>query len=334
MSININTNKHKFIMRIPLVSCCLLVMLFGCSQAGNGEQTAPPVSQMGLSTNSVTVNGLNFHYVEKGSGQVMLLLHGFPYFGSAWYKVMHAFADDYQVIAPDNRGYGYSDKPDKVSEYHIEKLVSDVKQLIQAFSPNKKVILVGHDWGAALAWGLAQVHPELVSKVIIINGAPTNVFLNVLANSKLQREQSKYLHKLNGWFAKLMFAIRGPNLLWRGVSRMHESGQVDDKFKSVFIDTWNQSKAAQSAVNWYVANFPLFDEIEEQDYWPSKQAQVFVPSLLIWSKDDPAFSQDVFNAIPSYVNDLSIEVIDTSSHTPFLDHSEQVIAFMRKYLKD
>jgi pimeloyl-ACP methyl ester carboxylesterase len=309
------------------------VILTGCTGAKEKEELTTPKSHMGLTSKTISVNELTFHYVEKGSGDVILFLHGFPYFGESWYKLLHEFGGNYHAIAPDNRGYGYTEKPENVSDYHIEKLVSDAVQLITKLSPDKKVILVGHDWGAGLAWAAAQLHPELISKLIIINGVPSNAFMKVLQNSAEQRERSKYVGSLDGWLAKIMFAVRGSDLLWKGVSRLHEAGAVDDNFKHAFLTAWDQPDAAQSAVNWYVANFPEFDDIQDDDFWPSKDARVTVPSLLIWSKDDPAFTQDAFNAIPDYVDDLTIKVIDTSSHAPFLDHSEEVINYMKDFLK-
>lgn len=321
-------------MRIYMILILAVALLGGCSGPKDVEGLTEHKSHMGLDSKTISINGLTFHYVEKGSGELMLFLHGFPYFGESWYKLLHAFGDNYHAVAPDNRGYGYTEKPENVSDYHIEKLVSDVVQLIAKLSPNRKVVLVGHDWGAGLAWATAQLHPELINKLIIINGVPSNVFLKVLKESPLQRERSKYVSKLDSWLAKLMFAVRGSDMIWGGVSRLYEAGQVDDRFKHAFLTAWDQPGAAQAAVNWYIANFPEFDEIQDEHYWPSKDARVSVPSLLIWSKDDPAFTQDAFNAIPDYVDELTIKVIDTDSHVPFIDHSEDVLSYMQEFLQD
>ncbi|WP_299082478.1 alpha/beta hydrolase [uncultured Paraglaciecola sp.] len=321
-------------MRRFLFFALLASAFTGCTDTSKFKALTTAKSHMGLVSKTITVNSLNFHYVEKGSGDLMLFLHGFPYFSEVWYKQIHAFGNRFHAVAPDNRGYGYTDKPENVSDYHLAKLVSDVEQLITKLSPNKKVILVGHDWGAALAWGTAQLHPNLIKKIIIINGVPSNAFLNVLGNSEKQREKSKYIGKLDSWLVKLLFAVKGPEMIWQGVSRLHEAGQVDDAFKQAFLTAWDQPQAAQSAINWYAANFPEFDNIQAQDYWPSKQARVTVPSLLIWSKNDPAFTDEVFNAIPQYVDDLTIKVIDTDSHAPFIDHSEKVITFMEEFIQN
>ncbi|MGY8896862.1 MAG: alpha/beta fold hydrolase [Paraglaciecola sp.] len=311
----------------------LFTLLIGCTEPQDIGELTTPKSHMGFDSKTIELNGLTFHYVEKGSGDLILFLHGFPYFSESWFKLLDVFGEHYHAVAPDNRGYGYTDKPDDVSDYKIEKLVSDVEQLMTQLSPDKKVILVGHDWGASLAWAVGQLYPERVEKLIIINGVPSNAFLKVLQESKQQRERSKYVESLNGWMAKMMFAVRGPELIWKGVARLHENGHVNDQFKQAFLTAWQQPDAAQSAVNWYAANFPPFDQIQQADYWPSESARITVPSLLIWSKEDPAFTSDAFNAIPGYVDDLTVKVIDTQSHVPFIDHSQSVINFMQDFIR-
>lgn len=311
----------------------LFTLLIGCTEPQDIGELTTPKSHMGFDSKTIELNELTFHYVEKGSGDLILFLHGFPYFSESWFKLLDVFGEHYHAVAPDNRGYGYTDKPDDVSDYKIEKLVSDVEQLMTQLSPDKKVILVGHDWGASLAWAVGQLYPERVEKLIIINGVPSNAFLKVLQESKQQRERSKYVESLNGWMAKMMFAVRGPELIWKGVARLHENGHVNDQFKQAFLTAWQQPDAAQSAVNWYAANFPPFDQIQQADYWPSENARITVPSLLIWSKEDPAFTSDAFNAIPQYVDDLTVKVIDTQSHVPFIDHSESVINFMQDFIR-
>ena len=309
-----------------------LLLLMGCSGAKDQENLQTPKSFMNFEHKRISANGLTFHYVEKGDGDLMLMLHGFPYFSESWFNLINSFSTDYHTVAPDNRGYGYSDKPENVEDYRIDKLVSDVEQMIKQLSPDKPVILVGHDWGAALAWGIAQVHPERVKKLIIINGAPANTFLKVLSESPLQREKSKYVAKLDSWLAKLMFTIRGPKLFWKNIAPLHETGLVDDNFKAAFMNAWEQPGAAQAAVNWYLANIPPFDEIQPSDYWPNEHARVTVPTLLIWSKNDPAFSEDVMHAIPAVVDDLTTHVIDTNSHAPFLSHPDEVIERIQAFL--
>ncbi len=311
----------------------ITILLMACSEVERNPQPKTQ-SEMGYANKYLEVNGLTFRYIEKGQGELVLFVHGFPYFADAWYKMIEKVGLQYRAVAFDARGYAYSDKPENISDYHIEKLVSDLIGIANTLSPNKKVILVGHDWGAAIAWTTAQLYPERVSKLVLINGVATNVFLSVLQQSEAQRERSKYVDKLDSWLAKTMFSLRGAQLFWGGISHLHEKGHVDDQFKQSYLYAWEQDNAAQSAVKWYRANIPYFDKIKEQDFWPSKVADVSVSSLLIWSKNDPAFTSDVFDAIPGYFSDLSIKVIDTDSHSPFLDHADEVLVTLDAFLNN
>lgn len=114
------------------------------------------------------VNGIKLHYVEEGSGEAVLLLHGFPEFWYGWRKQIPELSKKYRVIAPDMRGYNLSDKPEKIGDYNIDMLAADIAGLVKSLGL-QKVILVGHDWGAAVAWATAAMHPEVVSKLAILN---------------------------------------------------------------------------------------------------------------------------------------------------------------------
>src|SRR3982750_1045223 len=102
------------------------------------------------------VNGIRLHYVEQGSGPLVVLLHGFPEFWYAWRKQISALAEaGFRVVAPDQRGYNLSDKPAGVAAYGAQRLASDVAALITACG-EKKAFIVGHDWGAGVAWSFAM----------------------------------------------------------------------------------------------------------------------------------------------------------------------------------
>src|SRR5882672_11288747 len=114
------------------------------------------------------VNGIRLHYAEAGSGNnLVILLHGFPEFWYSWRHQLEVLGKNYHVIAPDMRGYNLSDKPTEVEEYRIDRLVADVVSLIDHFGVTQAAV-VGHDWGAAVAWVVAQKHPERVSKLAVL----------------------------------------------------------------------------------------------------------------------------------------------------------------------
>ena len=117
----------------------------------------------------VSANGTRFHVAEAGSGPLVLLLHGFPQFWWAWRHQVVGLADaGLRAVAPDLRGYGASDKPPR--GYDAYTLAADAAGLDRALGEQKAVV-VGHDWGAAIAWTLAALHPEVVDRLVITSTA-------------------------------------------------------------------------------------------------------------------------------------------------------------------
>lgn len=312
----------------------LLVMLYLCSfliacsdvsnQAVNHNAQQVVVTDLGYQSQFIHVNGINLHYVQAGEGEIVLFLHGFPFFGESWHPLLKPMSKNFNVVAPDLRGYGLSEKPNEVTEYKIERLVEDVNALIEELSPSKPVKIVSHDWGGAVAFGLAQVYPEKISQLVVINAPPFNVYIKTLAESDSQREASRYIHELYGWTAKIYFAIKGPELIWKSYEPLHQEGILDDQYKHMFFRYWEQKGAARGATSWYEANIPKFNKIDEQSYWPSKTARIKTETLLVWSKFDRSFTLDTFYATIEHADALTTVELDTDSHAPFIDQSEVV----------
>nr|WSZ16488.1 alpha/beta hydrolase [Streptomyces canus] len=120
----------------------------------------------------VDVNGIRLHIAEEGAGPLVVLLHGFP---ESWHSWRHQFgplaAAGFRVVAPDQRGYGASDHPQDVSAYSILHLVGDVVGLVHALG-EQKAFVVGHDWGAPVAWHTALLRPDVVRGVAGLSVPP------------------------------------------------------------------------------------------------------------------------------------------------------------------
>ncbi|MGB8507089.1 MAG: alpha/beta fold hydrolase, partial [Pyrinomonadaceae bacterium] len=123
------------------------------------------------------VGDVRLHYAECGSGErLVLLLHGFPECWYSWRHQLRALGEHYRVVAPDMRGYNLSDKPGRVDDYRMERLVDDVTGLIRHFGAHEAAV-VGHDWGAAVAWAVAARHPEYVWKLAALQVPPPRVWV-------------------------------------------------------------------------------------------------------------------------------------------------------------
>jgi epoxide hydrolase 4 len=157
------------------------------------------------------VNGIKLHVFHAGlqHNKVIVLLHGFPEFHHGWKnQINFLVGKGYHVVVPDQRGYGDSDKPKGIMSYVLDELVEDIVQLIRNITKDK-VMLVGHDWGGGVAWTLAEHHPELLHKLIILNMPHIQVMKNTLISSSEQRKRSWYaaffqLPKLPEFFLSLV----------------------------------------------------------------------------------------------------------------------------------
>lgn len=137
------------------------------------------------------VNAVRLHYVTRGEGRLMLFLHGFPEFWYAWKDQLREFGKDHQAVALDMRGYNLSSKPEGVEQYAMPYLAGDVKGLADQFlagSAHKKLVLVGHDWGGAVAWILAAEHPEYLERLVIINAPHPAIFVRELRTNPEQQK--------------------------------------------------------------------------------------------------------------------------------------------------
>ena len=149
-----------------------------------------------MQTETVTLNGNPFFVRRWGDADkpVLLMLHGFPEYGGAWGDLAPYLSDHFHCVAPDQRGYGQSWTPEAVEDYAVPHLVSDMAALLDHYGGRATVL--GHDWGAAVAYGLAMMRPELVDRLIILNGVHPIPFQRALARGGAQTEASQYIQFL------------------------------------------------------------------------------------------------------------------------------------------
>lgn len=323
-----------------MISYKSFLRLIGVSACGIFMSTKIYASEatdhfMGFTTQNAEVNGINQVYIDQGQGPVMVFLHGYPFFSGGWQPLLERFESTHRVIAPDNRGFGNTDKPDTVNEYHLSRLTADVKSLIELVSPDKSVVLIGHDWGGTLAWAVAQAHPDAVEKVIVINAPPHNVLLDRLLNDIEQQKASHYFEILKSNQVEEAFVAKGPDMLWQyGFHNMLSNGYITEDYKQAFFNAWSQPQAIRGAMNWYRANLPSINDISDELYWPSKNARVTIPSLLITSEFERVFTRGTFEAIADIADDFTFEVIPKAGHTPYFEQPDKVELLIRQFIQN
>lgn len=281
----------------------------------------------------VKVYDVNLHYITEGEGELMLFLHGFPYFWYNWHHQLKEFSKDYRVVAVDMRGYNLSDKPDKVSSYDLSVLVEDVKQLIEAFG-EKDCVLVAHDWGGAVAWTLAYTNPEYVKKLIMFDAPHPYTFRRELKENPMQREASKYME-----------FFQQPDshevLLENNVERLRKmmtipgkkKGYLTEEDEEKYIEAWKQPNAMKSMLHYYraISFYPFEDHVKKPLNLPYQLFES--PTLIIWGEDDPAFENSNLNGLEDYVRDLTIHRMEGISHAPHHEKPEVVNQYMRDFLE-
>ncbi len=134
---------------------------------------------------------VRIHYATVGEGPLVVMIHGFPDFWYTWRHQMDGLRDDFQVVAIDQRGYNKSDRPEGVEQYAMSNLVADVAAVIRHFG-REKAVIVGHDWGGAVAWNFAFTHPEKVDKLIVLNLPHPNGLARVAATNAEARANTNY----------------------------------------------------------------------------------------------------------------------------------------------
>ena len=136
-------------------------------------------------------NGVKIHYASLGSGPLIVMIHGFPDFWYSWRHQMIALADEYQVVAMDQRGYNLSDKPTAGEQYKMQHLIGDVKAVVNA-QGKQSAIIVGHDWGGAVSWQFAMHYPDATEKLIILNLPHPRNMAHEMATNPEQQRNSQY----------------------------------------------------------------------------------------------------------------------------------------------
>jgi len=244
------------------------------------------------------VGELRLHYAECGADndQLVILLHGFPEFWYSWRHQMPVLGAHYHVVAPDMRGFNLSDKPVRVSDYRIEHLVEDVIGLIKHFGQSKAVI-IAHDWGAGVAWAVAQKHPESVDRLAALQVPMPAAWRGNLTFAQLRRSWYMFFFQLprvpERWASANDFSRM--DQMYRKTSV--RAGAFSDEDIKAYKDALRQPRALTSALNYYRANvFPsLFRGGVET---PSESdGRIRVPTLFIYGEQDMA-------VLPSTVKDL------------------------------
>ena len=237
-----------------------------------------------------------------------MMIHGFPDFWYTWRKQIPALAEKYQVVAIDQRGFNESDQPEGVENYKIEKLVEDVRSVIQHFK-RQQAIVVGHDWGGMVAWQFAMSHPEMTERLVILNLPHPNGFRRELANNPEQQKNSAYARFFQTQQAGSMVKVES---LVEWVK--------DPEARSKYV-TAMQRSSLEGMLNYYKANYPREPYTVPDDAGPL----VKCPVLMILGLKDKALLPGGLNDTWKWLEkDLTLVTIPEADHFVQQDAADKV----------
>ncbi|GEQ74400.1 epoxide hydrolase [Comamonas testosteroni] len=276
-------------------------------------------------------------------GQPLLLfLHGFPEGAFIWDGLLEQFGSRYRCVAPNLRGYGHSSQPTAISDYRAKYLVEDLAALIALESPAKRAAcVIAHDWGGAVAWGLANRYPQQLERLLILNSPHPGSFLRELQSNPVQQSASQYMHFLRRPDAPELLAENG----WQ---RMLGFFQNPDGSMPAWLTPERQQQYREhwdlgmhGACMFYAAS-PLVpprpggsaDELQDirELSLPDEMLHIPVPVRILWGDSDLALQPALLHGLEQWVPQLEIEHLQGCSHWVVHERPEAVQRALAKFL--
>lgn len=270
-------------------------------------------------------NEVKLHYVTQGEGSLMIMLHGFPEFWYSWRHQIPEFAKDFKVVALDLRGYNDSDKPSDRSAYVMDEFIKDVEGVIKGLG-YEKCVLVGHDWGGAIAWNFAYAHPEMVERLIVMNLPHPAKFASAIANpQQLLRSSYMFFFQLP-WLPE--FFLESSD--YRAIETAFTGMAVDkNAFSQADIDAYKQAAAKPGALT---AALNYYRNIFQQKLLHRDWSVLEIPTLMIWGENDTALGKELSYGTEAYVKNFRIKYIPNCSHWVQQERPHLVNQYMREFL--
>ncbi|KAH6926472.1 hypothetical protein HPB50_018732 [Hyalomma asiaticum] len=309
---------------IMLIEVSLLVFLKGRTVLTPREREEPACLRdpyLG-GHDFVSIEDVTLHFVSSGNQEkpLVLLLHGFPDFWYAWKHQILDLKKDFWVVALDLRGYGRSSKPKLVVNYRGQRIVEDVRQLIMSLG-KMKANIVGHDWGAVIAWWLATKHGNLVEKLVIINGPHPLALKHQLEHSLSQMLMSWYFVAFQlPWVPEACFCANDLRLL----DSLHTA--YDEQEREAFKYAFCKPGAFTGPINYYRASFRL--ECEDALVY----RQVGAPTLILWGCKDTALTKDIAALSLRYASSGHVEYFPDAGHWLHREKPKLVNDLIRSFL--
>ena len=285
-------------------------------------------------------NGITLDVVDEGpeDAPVLIFLHGFPENHRTWRHQIAQLSDRFRCIAPDQRGYRGSSRPREVDAYTPDKLIGDVFLLADALDIVTFTI-VGHDWGGALAWGVALAGQHTrVERAIIANAPHPAIFQKLLYTHPGQREASQYITGFRDPANDTLIREHGIAGIMKQETSWLRSDTMPTAEYAILLKDWEDRDACFGMLNYYRASamtVPGMDEPFElpADYSGPSVPKLTIPTLVIWAMDDLALPAANLEGLDTLIDPLTIARVPDCSHFVTWEAPEAVNAAMEDFLK-
>ena len=294
--------------------------------------SSPRQRRIGLST-GVT---LNVAVGGPPDAEPILFLHGFPESHRTWRHQLRDLSRDHKVVAPDQRGFAGSDKPDGVENYETDRIVADAIALADTLGL-ESFTLVGHDWGGAVAWLAALAHPDRVRRLVIVNAPHPLIFQKSLIEDAAQRAASQYIRAFRSPAMEAGIAAMGLGaFLEKGLLAHAESSKLEPEERQAYLDDWSREGALTAMLNWYRASrieVPAIGEDAAAPLWTRAPfPHLGMPTLVVWGLRDKALLPVQLEGLHGLVDDLRIVTSATAGHFITWEEPETVTGAIRDFI--
>ena len=275
----------------------------------------------------IDVGGLRLNVQQAGpeEGPLLIMLHGCPESSRAWRKLMRPLGErGFHVVAPDMPGYGESDIAEGIEAYSLDRLVTDVIGLADAFGA-ATFALVGHDWGGIVAWAVAARHPERVRRLVILNAPHADTMNREMRHHPAQMLRSWYV----GFFQiprlpeMLMSAFRF-RALRRSLTQTARPGSIDPGDIAAYVAQWSRPGRLAAMLAYYRALRILRTPL----------GRITVPTLILWGMKDRFLGSHLASAASAMCDEARIVRFAQDTHWLHHENPRQVVVEIAGFVQD
>ena len=281
-----------------------------------------------------TAPGIRLHAKVCGPADAptLLFVHGFPEFWFTWRRQLEALSNEYRCVAIDMRGFNLSTQPLDVPSYKAALLINDLRAVIDALGAPVEAV-IAHDWGGAVAWGLAAQFPETMRRFVVINSPHTVTFAKALATDHAQQDSSQYMNWLRRPGAEEALAENDFKRLFAMLDAMSEAERAE------YRACWQ--RGLTGGCNLYRVS-PLRPDTPDEPGRAAavatalkpEQFHVRVPTQIIWGTGDRALHPVLLDGIETHEPDVRIHRVAGAGHWVAREHADEVNAVIRAFLRE